>query len=286
MKYHITVCLVAERPSDADDLANNPAGTYAIEAADKDQALDEFHAAVPIGCLEDFRVYVHPVHYIMFTAPEDMNGQDVIAAVENAISEYAGDCKECLKTCDKSEEAGWAARMRIYENIGVIEEEPDDLDKCLFDPWIMLASHLLNRRCGDVTPEERRTAKQAFLSTQQMLGGIEPTEVPGVHKPVIPMDIEQHCTGTVKREVKHDGCYRHAWYVKKDRSMWLGSVPIDGMGNPQDDFAGIREHFSRTALADFAQDIIDDVNKVSCGKTTSKGLSFLVQILETPEEPE
>jgi hypothetical protein len=58
MKYVVTVTQTAKELSDVDDMQDNPSGSYEIEARSADAALDEFHATVPIGCLEDFEIIV------------------------------------------------------------------------------------------------------------------------------------------------------------------------------------------------------------------------------------
>lgn len=66
MQYMIRVQLLTAKMSDPDDLQTCPAGgfsrgsfhDYPIEADDEQKALDEFHALYPIGCLEEFDVYV------------------------------------------------------------------------------------------------------------------------------------------------------------------------------------------------------------------------------------
>ena len=57
--YQITVkqivpteCLCAE------DDAENPKGEHSIFALSKTEALDEFHATIPISCLEHFEVSI------------------------------------------------------------------------------------------------------------------------------------------------------------------------------------------------------------------------------------
>jgi hypothetical protein len=60
--YTITVKqLVADHElSKPDDRITNPSGEYQIEARSSEAALDEFHATVAIGCLDDFEVTVDP----------------------------------------------------------------------------------------------------------------------------------------------------------------------------------------------------------------------------------
>ena len=53
--FLITVTQVSKKLHRSDD---NPAGKYFWDAEDEDKALDEFHATVPIGCLEDFDIHI------------------------------------------------------------------------------------------------------------------------------------------------------------------------------------------------------------------------------------
>ena len=43
-----------------DDRRAKPAGCYLYAAEDEDAALDDFHAQVPIACLDDFEVAIEP----------------------------------------------------------------------------------------------------------------------------------------------------------------------------------------------------------------------------------
>jgi len=43
---------------DYDDLNDNPSGQYTITAKSEDDALDEFHAKIPIACLDDFSISI------------------------------------------------------------------------------------------------------------------------------------------------------------------------------------------------------------------------------------
>jgi len=56
--YRITVKQLVpdEQLSDPDDRAKSPAGLYFYEADGIRHALDQFHAVVPIGCLDDFEI--------------------------------------------------------------------------------------------------------------------------------------------------------------------------------------------------------------------------------------
>ena len=54
--FLITVTQVSNELHRPDDRDNNPAGEYFWDAEDSDKALNEFHAAVPIGCLDDFDI--------------------------------------------------------------------------------------------------------------------------------------------------------------------------------------------------------------------------------------
>jgi len=54
--YRITVTQIADELSDVDDREGNPAGTYDEVARTEDEALDQFHTRIPIGCLDDFEI--------------------------------------------------------------------------------------------------------------------------------------------------------------------------------------------------------------------------------------
>ena len=56
--FLITVTQIAEKLQDYDDIIDNPAGEYYWEADNEDEALNQFHANVPIGCLEDFDINI------------------------------------------------------------------------------------------------------------------------------------------------------------------------------------------------------------------------------------
>lgn len=56
--YTITVIQTAEVLSDVDDKWEKPEGTYFVTARGKEEALGHFHAAIPIGCLEDFEISI------------------------------------------------------------------------------------------------------------------------------------------------------------------------------------------------------------------------------------
>lgn len=54
-KYRV---LVSGTPTDHDDLDTDPRGVHNFEANNEEEALDEFHATVPIACLDDFEIEV------------------------------------------------------------------------------------------------------------------------------------------------------------------------------------------------------------------------------------
>ena len=56
--FKITVKQIVEHLEDPNDRNENPAGEYTWYAKNSDIALDEFHATVPIGCLDDFDIYI------------------------------------------------------------------------------------------------------------------------------------------------------------------------------------------------------------------------------------
>jgi hypothetical protein len=60
-QWVIIVSQVTKELSDADDRADQPAGAYLWEGNTEDEVLDDFHAAVPIGCLDDFEISVHQI---------------------------------------------------------------------------------------------------------------------------------------------------------------------------------------------------------------------------------
>ena len=59
--YIISVRLVAEA-SDADDRAEKPEGCYLVFAPSGEEALDQFHLQVPIGCLDDYLIWCNQVN--------------------------------------------------------------------------------------------------------------------------------------------------------------------------------------------------------------------------------
>lgn len=54
--YKIRVEQVVDDLSDPDDRDCSPEGQYFFEADNREEALDLFHATIPIGCLEDFDI--------------------------------------------------------------------------------------------------------------------------------------------------------------------------------------------------------------------------------------
>ena len=52
----------AGEASDADDRATKPEGSYLVFAKDRDEALDQFHLQVPIGCLDDYLIWCNQVN--------------------------------------------------------------------------------------------------------------------------------------------------------------------------------------------------------------------------------
>lgn len=83
--YLITVTQVSEYLSDADDRDCPPTGEYIYVADTSDQALDNFHAEIPIGCLEDFEIDIDEIMYnqsrIMHPSPAEI--EDRFADVTN-----------------------------------------------------------------------------------------------------------------------------------------------------------------------------------------------------------
>ena len=47
--------------SNKDDICSKPEGSYLVFADDTEDALDQFHLQIPIGCLDDYDIYVHDV---------------------------------------------------------------------------------------------------------------------------------------------------------------------------------------------------------------------------------
>ena len=77
-KYVITVEQTADKLSDGEDELHNPQGVYYETADTEDEALDEFHSRVPIGCLEDFDITIEkyepiPKHYKVWIEVEEYN---------------------------------------------------------------------------------------------------------------------------------------------------------------------------------------------------------------------
>lgn len=59
MKYLISVTQnVKDSELHHEDKLTNPAGVYEIKANTESQALDEFHATIPISCLENFEIEI------------------------------------------------------------------------------------------------------------------------------------------------------------------------------------------------------------------------------------
>lgn len=59
MSYAIVVTqLVYDSELDGDDQDYRPEGVYSVEAKNEDMALDIFHEAVPIACLDDYDIQV------------------------------------------------------------------------------------------------------------------------------------------------------------------------------------------------------------------------------------
>lgn len=58
-QYKVTV---TGEPTDYEDARSNPNGIYTVNAKSYEDALDEFHATVPIACLEDFDIDVFETH--------------------------------------------------------------------------------------------------------------------------------------------------------------------------------------------------------------------------------
>jgi len=55
-RWVVIVKQLVDTPSDGDDRVDQPAGAYLWSGKDEDEVLDDFHATVPIGCLDDFEV--------------------------------------------------------------------------------------------------------------------------------------------------------------------------------------------------------------------------------------
>lgn len=57
--YKITVKqIVPEEELAREDRDENPTGEYEHRAENEDEALDEFHAEIPIACLDDFDIEI------------------------------------------------------------------------------------------------------------------------------------------------------------------------------------------------------------------------------------
>jgi len=73
------------------------------------------------------------VHKVYIQAHDDMSGQEVVMAIAHALSEYAGDCAECVKCSVNDEErAEWQARKELAESIGTTDSDPVE---DAIDPW-------------------------------------------------------------------------------------------------------------------------------------------------------
>ena len=51
--------LVSDEELDHDDFNDNPSGEHRVFGTDNDDALNEFHATIPIACLDDFEITIH-----------------------------------------------------------------------------------------------------------------------------------------------------------------------------------------------------------------------------------
>lgn len=58
-RFKVTVKQIApDEALDHDDREENPSGEHFVEEVSEDAALDEFHATVPIACLDDFDISI------------------------------------------------------------------------------------------------------------------------------------------------------------------------------------------------------------------------------------
>lgn len=53
------------------DRGDDPRGTYVVEAATEDNALDDFHSTIPISCLEHFDILCEPYFPFEDTNPSN-----------------------------------------------------------------------------------------------------------------------------------------------------------------------------------------------------------------------
>lgn len=63
MRYVVTCTQIVDTPSDVDDAVDLNLGfsghtSAVVEADSEEEALDEYHAGHPIGCLEDYAITV------------------------------------------------------------------------------------------------------------------------------------------------------------------------------------------------------------------------------------
>jgi len=56
--YRIEVKQLADELTDHEDKLVNPSGVYFRIAETEDEALDDFHSSIAIGCLEDFEITI------------------------------------------------------------------------------------------------------------------------------------------------------------------------------------------------------------------------------------
>ena len=78
---------------------------------------------------------------ILFDHPDDMNGQELIILVQEALDAYAGDCGICHDLqLDADEGAKWAERLALMESIGISEEVAAEPSYCHKHVWVVRGS--------------------------------------------------------------------------------------------------------------------------------------------------
>jgi hypothetical protein len=70
------------------------------------------------------------IHKLYIDAPEEMTGQDVVIAIQDAFSWAHDDWSECIKANEgfPADQAPYQAKIDRLESINILEEEPHDIE--------------------------------------------------------------------------------------------------------------------------------------------------------------